>query len=509
MKRQKKHDRHTLNTLKLHIQQVMDQIKLKYKKFRAPPIDDNAFAYLFDERDPEVLTTDLDEQQMQEQQIFRPYKVGTDDKGLPGLVEVETNKFYYNLEIVTIEKRLSNGYYKRPNDFLADIKKLARDAKTLGEPERLLKANEMLANVEVDMTNLELTLPALAAECEAVYQREVQREAERVKKINEGGNPGADGPVSQANLPPQASNNTSAQTSGPVHLGEDIPAPRPLPPFTPVKNAAGQQHDTSKGESLSNGSHHPISNGSSAPSGPSEDVDMHDSLDASDMANAPEREGFGGTQTPGTNTQTQKSQRSSVMQMATGSQAQDYRNSASTTTSGQKTSDRSNRDSGHSGNTHRSNGTTGNGDGPDFGVLGPAGGSQLPDTQEELAHGMAHVSPTSSPQSPVLSQPMGPPTKAPTPKLIPASAPAVEELWKSLVDKSSGFTVEQLEQVMSALMNAIWDTRGEWNRGQAMLAVTDAFNETTTDILHMQAVLKPSQDTGGRYGDTEGTLVNY
>lgn len=512
-KAQKRQDRHTLNTLKLHIQQVMDQIKLKYRKFRTPPIDDSSISYLYDEQDPTMLTTDLGQEQAQEYS-YRPFKLDQDDKGVTGLREVATDKFYYNLEIVTIEKRLSNGYYKRPKDFLADIKRLAKDAKNTGDQDRIFKANEMLANVEVDMTNLEVNMPALAAECEAVYNREQARERERVDKAQEARRLGQDVPVVRPNVPPPGSNTTSEQTSGPVHLGVDVPGPRTLPPFTPVRPPSGQHSSLSNGYTFSNGSHHGQSNGSTVPSRLQEDVEMSNSQDTSGLVNPQERADFD-TQNPGPETQTQKSQRNSVMQLAPGSQPQDYHNSASTTTSGQKTSDRS---SGHSANTRITNG-----DGPDFAALGPAGGSQFPDTQEHDVH----LSPSSQPSQPSSQPPMGPPPAtsarreasipsllnnpipptaaagtstrpdspppAPRPSLIPPDGDAFQQLARRLVQASSGLSVEQLEQVMASLMNAVWDTRGDWNRNKALWRVRDAFNDTVRDIEECQLVLDPSQ----------------
>ncbi|KAI7029741.1 hypothetical protein KC352_g47648, partial [Hortaea werneckii] len=97
-KAQKKADRSTLNSLKLQIGKVMDQIKLKYRKFRNPIIDEAAISYLFDEQNPDLVTTDLNEEQRQRQQLFRPYEIDTDHKGVPGLREVASGKFYYNLE---------------------------------------------------------------------------------------------------------------------------------------------------------------------------------------------------------------------------------------------------------------------------------------------------------------------------------------------------------------------------------------------------------------------------
>lgn len=517
-KAQKKKDRITLNVLKIQIQNVMDQIKLKYRKFRLPVIDDAQIGYLYDEQDPNVLSTDLDEAARQQQALFRPYEIDQDEKGVQGLREVATGKFYYNLQIVTIEQRLSNGYYKRPKDFLADIRRLAKDAQTSGDQDRTLKANEMLANVDVDMSGIETNMPALVAECEAVYEREQARERERVAKLREAQSRGENVPKIIPNVPPQHASKTTTETSGPVVLGQEVPGPRQLFPVTP-----NRLHGlpTSQQWSTTNGTSHQT-NGSTVPSRPGgqedskEDSEMYDDSPAEDKApQYPEQGGYS------QNTQGQpRSQRSAHTQLAHGSQLDQYHNSASTTTSGQKTSDRSNRSSGpYSVYTQQSNGVKA-GDHPDFSTIAPAsGGSQLPDTQE-----VVHHSSQSQPNS-QASQPMPPPPvnhrasgmgiqnllndsssasggapPAPEPKII-LDEQALDKLHTELVKRSSGFSVEQLEQVNAALMVAIYETRSEWNRIKVTHRVMEAFNETAEDIMQCQQVLKASQEE--EYGYTQ------
>ncbi|KAL1311137.1 hypothetical protein AAFC00_001339 [Neodothiora populina] len=496
IKAQKKRDRHTLNMLKLHIQQVMDQIKLKYRKFRTPIVDDSLIAYLYDEQDDDVVTTDLDHEQAQ-QMLDRPYTLEKDEKGVTGLRETATGRFYYNLEIVTIENRLSNGYYKRPKDFLADIKRLAKDARTSGDPERTLKANEMVANVEVDMISLEASQPALIAECEAVSAREQAREKEILEKAEQSRRDGYDVPIVTANIPPHVSNSTGDQSAGPLHLGENVPGARALPPFTPAKTG-----------------HAPLQNGtggSEAPQGFHEDTEMTDSQDLSSVSNAHENkyENFALSGSDPQRTQSH-TQTSAITQIRPGTDIKDYYNSASTTTSGQRTSDQSNRTSGpytgHSnglGGSHESSqsNVARNGDLPDFSAFLPSGGSQLPDTQPEIASSGSQAS-QSSPQV------MGPPQhnrqsssvhallNEPVENylhVIPVDPDNLHRLHTELVTKSSGLTIEQLEQVMSSLMDAIWRTKSDANRNHAAAAVSDAFNETIKDIEEYQQVLDPSQ----------------
>ena len=499
LKAQKKKDRHTLNLLKLHIQPVMDQIKLKHKRFRTPVIDEKAIQYLFEEQNPDLVTTDLPLEERQNQ-LFRPFELSKDSKGNPGLLEVATGKFYYNIDTVTIEKRLSNGFYKRPKDFLTDIKTLAKDARTAGDPERTLKANELVANVEVDMTMVEQN-SALVAECEAVYARELERERHALakaavaaaaagtgaaaaggKSVGGGRHGAAEQNTSSmimldSDVLPAAEGNvtvtTTDQSSGPVVLGEAVPGEKHVPAVLPTSSIGGVvgisggagsggsgslpggpgpsplSNGISVGDSMMVDSQPHQSNGADMPMPDSQDADASGSISASTGPGAGRGQessgnsnnstnpygnpnvnsggdgggGAGGVgagadlsisamhppETPSSapNTQTQRSQKSALTQIAQGSQAADYHNSASTTTSGQKTSDRSHRSSGPQYGTQGSSsngvgGSGGSGGGgarsgsgsggsahksehPDLSAMMPmGGGSQLPDTQGEF-----------------------------------------------------------------------------------------------------------------------------
>ena len=220
LRKQNRDDRYVLGQLKRRIQPIMDQIKQKYKKFRTGVIEDSQFAYLFDENDPTAIVQSDMPNIMRAQTSFRPYEKAHDDHGEVGLLEVQSGKFFYNMESVTIEKRLSNGYYKRPRDFLADIKKLTKDARAIGDPERLLKANELENNVELDMRDIEVEMPLLVTACEGVYQREKAREKqmmERARQAAEASGRQADPFIS--NLPPEDSG-SGTQNSGAIILGQ-------------------------------------------------------------------------------------------------------------------------------------------------------------------------------------------------------------------------------------------------------------------------------------------------
>ena len=493
IKAQRKKDRLTLNKLKIHLQPVMDQIR-KYRIFVNSPIDDSVIRYLYDEQDPNVLSTDLSEEQRQEQALFRPYEIDQDEKGVQGLRETASGKFYYNLNSAVLDQRLSNGYYKRPKDFLADIKKLAKDSRTMENHARTLKANELLTNVDVDMAMVTETYSQLVAECEALYEREQERERERLRKVAEAKQRGEHVPIIVPNLPPQHASHTTTEGSGPIMLGQEVPGVRSLFPVTPSRlpDPSPISNDWSNTNGTSN-----QTNGSTAPSKPHDDSEMYDVSPHNEFAHP---HPFSQQ-----NTQGQRSQKSAHTQLAHGSQLDQYQNSASTTTSGQKTSDRSNRSSGpYSHNTQLSNGARHGVDHPDFSAAPPiSGGSQLENTQE--IHFQSSQDPASQ-----SSQPMAPPPhRASIHNLLNSNTPEepvqppptyviegrlVEQLHSELVSRSSGLTVEQLEQVNASIMDAIYSTREAWNRNLVITAVSQAFNATVSDIEACQKVLQWSQE---------------
>jgi ATPase family AAA domain-containing protein 2 len=541
----------------------------------------------------------LTEEQRQEQQLLRPYVLDTDKHGVGGLREVATGKFYYNLDIVMIEIRLSNGYYKRFKDFYDDIKRIAKDAKTSGDRNRTISANELVANVEVDMMHFETTQPALASECEAVYLREVARE--KAAKANQAA-PGTQGPSGPAVMPVPPQSMTTTENSGPVVLGELVPGPTPfLPPVTPRRPVLSNGDGTSTEHQT---------NGSTVPSrGHDDDIHMADPEEEVGPAQRDRAAAFPSTVAhSGANTQQMRNQRAALEKMAPGSQVDDYHNSASTTTSGQKTNS-SNRTSGHSvhpgvGNTQSSNGTDSR-IYPVFSTYGAlSGGSQIPDTQEnsertDYTHGHSGSGPdsgreilgehfltaadedtldelltdrsteipssqhTSSQSQPASSQnafsipklpahavaaneaaasqaqqtqgtqgsqfTAGGPSSNPNvvyPNLVHhsnitailnPSAAAVTEVInaeamevahppynladaklaafrKELVSRTSGFSVEQLEQIMAGCVDAVWKSRGRWDRDEVIVLVLEAFRGTVGDIEGMQGVLEASYE---------------
>lgn len=515
-KAQRKQDRMTLNKLKITIQPIMDQLKKSYRKFFKPMLEQEWYEYLLIEDDPGHITTDLPPEQQQQQDQERFWARSKDDKGVDVLLHIPSGNKYYNLDLVNIEKRLSNGYYKRPRDFLFDIKTLVKDARLFGDPERTLKGNEMVTNVEVDIEGIIQTNPGLAAECEALYLRELEREKKAKEKRERELAAGQEPTTIVAPVPPQQSG-TTAETSGPIVLGEPIPAstegPTPVTPLRPFPPGAPLTNGTS-GEQ----------NGSMLPSRTDEDTHMTNSEDLDTRAHPHE------SQTPGgMGTQTQKSQMSARTFIAPNSNPHEYYNSASTTTSGKKTSDRS---SGARFSTqHNTQSTNGNAPAgaPDFSEMAPQpGGSQLPDTQGLLHLHMssplrrqhrANPKPTSefpednssqhhASQSsdhrdmPAPALPRGPAAitailndhdEEPHPQLL-LDEQQLSALHDLLVTQSSGCSLEQLEQINATLMETIWEDRREWNRNKVVHHVSEAFNNIIMDIQEMQKLQKQSQE---------------
>ena len=410
LKAQKKRDRLHLNMLKQHIQPIMDLIKAKNKKFRTGVIDESQIGYLYEEEDPALVSTDLPPEERRFDPS-RPYERATDEHGEPGLLHVATAKFFYNLEIVTIEKRLSNGYYKRPKDFTSDIKKLAKDAKAIGDPDRIIKANELLTNVEVDMEGIGMQAPQLVAELENVYVRESKRENEMVEKAKEIA--AADGrrfDIVPSNVPPpDAGISSSDHSIGPIMLGQPIAngiGNHPVTPSDPSQPSTLTNGFSGVISDLSDLQGHHQSNGTSVPSRGEGDLHLSNSDDVQSTERETQSSSFGpSAQTrpldsfPGGATSVEHrrsipgslSQRGIMTPMAEGSNIRDYTNYASTTSSEK-------RNTGSSGDKNTQSTTGGKADGPDLSIFGELleGNSQLPDTRGNTQGAYIEI-PNSSP----------------------------------------------------------------------------------------------------------------
>ncbi|KAJ8131765.1 hypothetical protein O1611_g1859 [Lasiodiplodia mahajangana] len=168
--------RQALNLMKVHLQPIMDQISKKYQKFRHPVLPESQYQYLLDEADPNYVRADLADAPP------RPYELAKDSDGYPGLRETATGKFFYNLDVNIIETRLANGYYWRPFEFLKDVRALKSDADSIGDRQRWLKASELLANVEVDVLDVDEKLRNMGINWERLYETHKKRREEREER---------------------------------------------------------------------------------------------------------------------------------------------------------------------------------------------------------------------------------------------------------------------------------------------------------------------------------------
>jgi len=73
-----------------------------------------------------------------------------------------------------------------------------------------------------------------------------------------------------------------------------------------------------------------------------------------------------------------------------------------------------------------------------------------------------------------------------------------------IADKTSGCTIEQLEQINRELMDEIWKTRHEWNRTKVLTGLRAVFNETIADIEALQGLEASSQDAPAGDDEREG-----
>ena len=68
------------------------------------------------------------------------------------------------------------------------------------------------------------------------------------------------------------------------------------------------------------------------------------------------------------------------------------------------------------------------------------------------------------------------------------NAAASAALLHALVRATAGFSVEQLEQMYSALMNAVWRTRGEWDRRVVVQNCQDIVVELLVEMEEIQGL---------------------
>lgn len=538
IKAQRKKDYISLNLLKTRIQPIMDQVK-RYKRFRSGVIDESQIRYLWEEENPNIVTSDLPPDQ---QNTFRPYEKAYDKHGVLGLRETATGKFYYNLEIVTIEKRLANGYYKRAIDFVADVKRMVKDARQTGDPERILRSSELLTNVEVDIAGVLVAEPALMAECEQVYLREMAREkeaAEREKRAQVENVAPIPDPTNESH-----GNTESGLSTGPIQLGEAFPdneddrkaASHPVTPTSQFKSFANGDHHGG-GSDLNEFGSHAVGASNGTHGDGDDDVFMSNSDDHSGSKDT-QGSSFGPSAQPkppyshtAPSQQIRResglssfSQRGPMTPMAPGSQPADYTNEASTT---QTTSDKKSSEHLSNQNDHTQSPHVSRTEYPDL-TQYPDRVSQedhLPDTQQNDSSqpspnlrdsllsnadtqensGLNGSQSQSKPQPPLFDAPNMPATNASANlQSILSEEPhepfvldleVVERLHTQLTLSTSGFSVEQLEQINTNLMDYVWHMRGEWNRTRVADGLGKTYNAVLEDMQAMQEIGPISQQT--------------
>ncbi|KAG5986738.1 hypothetical protein E4U43_005379 [Claviceps pusilla] len=532
----KRKDHQMLNTLKLHLQPIMDQINKKYRKFRQPVIPQSQIDYLFAESDPNYVRPDITEG------VIRPYEIVKDKHGNDVLRDTATGKCYFNLETTTIEERLSNGFYARPKDFLFDIKALAKDAKNIGDKERTLKANELLSNVEVDVACIENNFSSV--DWDGLHRRQVQRAAQVAEKERKRKAMQSISNRVQSDLGGGANDSDSP---GPLTLGETVPGSRTTARFQlrgPLSSSSlsnGQQQDERAQDGASQAAREPkteVERERDVQMSGTDDPFCRPSAGATGQGEEPVVMG------PPTKSETNSvkeqhagltriSQRSAVTSLPPGVSPSAVINDASST----KTSDPStHRSSNFNSSTqltngnhgHRQSGENGNeGELPDTLVV-TMPGQATPPAEEVWMHsqgqGLARENMAGLAGHDLTDSPMSFQSHAPrssglsadpgavrasqdTPSQVPpsgryqgssASQPpsvegAIDNLLLVLTDGTSGCTIEQMEQINRELMDEIWKSRHEWNRHRAVGNLSNVFNDTIQDIEHVQGVLALSQ----------------
>jgi Zn-dependent oligopeptidase len=69
-----------------------------------------------------------------------------------------------------------------------------------------------------------------------------------------------------------------------------------------------------------------------------------------------------------------------------------------------------------------------------------------------------------------------------------------------MTQRTSGCSVEQLEQINTALMDFLWHTRSEWNRSKVAAGIQNTFNDVLEDMQAVQEIGPISQKTKEQLG---------
>lgn len=82
--------------------------------------------------------------------------------------------------------------------------------------------------------------------------------------------------------------------------------------------------------------------------------------------------------------------------------------------------------------------------------------------------------------------------------LLVADRVIADTFLEELVDRTSGCSVEQLEQIYSALTDYVWKTRGDWNRIQVAGRLRALFSEVLEDMQEMRDFLPATLEDEAR-----------
>lgn len=163
--RRARKDLQLTNMLKIKLSSIMDALRNRYKRFRKPMVDDYDLIHLFE---PQIAAAVANP----------PYTKTEDDM----ILDVASGKKYYNMDLDVIEERLWNGFYLEPKQFLKDVRMIHVDCLTSGDRDRILKASEMLTNVEVFIDEIGLKDAQFLVDCHEMY---VRRKEEMRKMVAE------------------------------------------------------------------------------------------------------------------------------------------------------------------------------------------------------------------------------------------------------------------------------------------------------------------------------------
>lgn len=510
LKAQYQRDLYLLNHMKGKLRPILASIKSVYRNLAQSAFDLNNVPYTGEQS---LIATDMSLDRLRaaaangDENV--PSLVPTVDKqGISGILHVPSGHIFYNISTQTIDARLENGAYHHPEDFQADFQRLISDFTHIHlvvENPRVTAASDLTATIATDLYALtveDLQYPEYAKIRERFrLRKEIQAKKIAAKRAEE-----------KRKQQENAHARTSSQNGSPLRL------------MSPPKKGRSPRHSS---RSRSPTARLPETVNGKQPLNPS-------ALLASMAAhNTPIRQ-VANTSSQGDGPLTQNS---FIHKIPPGMSMQDYYNSASTTTSGQTGQ-----------KTSQSNGSARQGD-PDFSGLHEigSGGSQIPDTQPNsnnsgstqsrstqaltqsnkpatvsfddsidgsqrspdkdgfrfpaLPSSITHTPPrTFHPPTTAVSallNPASPDKPQPQPALI-LDQRYLAQFLDELVTRSSGLSVEQLEQVFAVLMSSIWQHKAEWNRMSVIDACATAFNEVIVDIESMQRILMSSLETEER-----------